>query len=70
MVHDAFGTTPTRTAEFARILREEFARMYANDPFECLGMAALQNAGVDFLTYPKRGTLSVEAIAQAEYLFA
>lgn len=68
-VHDAFGTTPTRTARFAQILREEFAKMYASDPFECL-RASLRTWGVTLPEEPAMGTLDPAQIAHAEYLFA
>jgi DNA-directed RNA polymerase len=69
VVHDAFGTTPTKTAQFARILREEFARLYARSPFECLVEAAVA-AGVVCPKAPVPGALSVEDIARSPYLFA
>lgn len=68
-VHDAFGTTPTKTGRFAQILREEFARIYISDPFECLQMAA-RAVGVTPPESPARGTLSIEGIRDAKYLFA
>jgi DNA-directed RNA polymerase len=69
VVHDAFGTTPTRTAEFSRILREEFAKLYYRSPFECLGQAA-HAVGVAYPDYPTWGSLSMEGISQSQYLFA
>ncbi len=68
-VHDAFGTTPTKTAAFARILAEEFAKLYIADPFTCL-QEPLKALGVEPPEVPPRGTLSVEAIARSPYLFA
>ncbi|MPZ29988.1 MAG: hypothetical protein GEV13_03145 [Rhodospirillales bacterium] len=68
-MHDAFGTTPTKTARFAQILREEFAKMYASDPFECL-RASLRFWGVTLPEEPAMGTLDPAQIAHAEYLFA
>lgn len=69
VVHDAFGTTPTRTAEFARILREEFAALYIWSPFECLTKAA-REATVEVPELPPMGSLKTEDIAKSEYLFA
>jgi DNA-directed RNA polymerase len=69
VVHDAFGTTPTKTAAFARILREEFAKLYYRSPFECLGRAA-HAVGVAYPAYPPAGTLSMEGVINSEYLFA
>lgn len=68
-VHDAFGTTPTKTARFAQILREEFAKLYQNDPFECL-RATLRKYGAPLPEAPVMGSLQVADIARAEYLFA
>ena len=68
-VHDAFGTTPTKTAAFARILAEEFAKLYIADPFTCL-QEPLKAMGVEPPVVPPRGALSVEAIATSPYLFA
>lgn len=68
-VHDAFGTTPTKTAAFARILAEEFAKLYIADPFTCL-QEPLKMMGVEPPEAPARGSLSVEAIARSPYLFA
>lgn len=68
-VHDAFGTTPTKTAAFARILAEEFAKLYIADPFTCL-QAPLKTMDVEPPEVPPRGSLSVEAIAGSPYLFA
>ena len=68
-VHDAFGTTPTKTARFAQILREEFAALYAGDPFECL-RASLRAYNVPLPEEPVRGTLDISQIAFAEYLFS
>lgn len=68
-VHDAFGTTPTKTAAFARILAEEFAKLYIADPFTCL-QEPLKAMGVEPPEVPPRGALSVEAIARSPYLFA
>lgn len=68
-VHDAFGTTPTKTAAFARILAEEFAKLYIADPFTCL-QGPLKAMGAEPPEAPPRGALSVEAIARSPYLFA
>lgn len=69
LVHDAFGTTPTMTAKFARILREEFARLYREDQFKPL-LEALGGNPRDWPKAPPRGTLNTEDIAKSEYLFA
>jgi DNA-directed RNA polymerase len=68
-VHDAFGTTPTKTARFAQILREEFAKLYQDDPFECL-RGPLRDLGARLPDPPDRGTLDPAGIARATYLFA
>ncbi|SKA17445.1 DNA-directed RNA polymerase [Enhydrobacter aerosaccus] len=68
-VHDAFGTTPTKTGQFARILREEFAKLYLWNPFECL-VTACREVGVDCPDYPAGGSLKLEDIAKSEYLFS
>jgi hypothetical protein len=44
-VHDAFGTTPTKTGAFAQLLRDEFAKMYLEGPLAILG-DALDKFGV------------------------
>ena len=69
VVHDAFGTTPSKTAALARILREEFAKLYQEDPFERL-RAPLRARGVELPEAPAMGSLRVEDIARSEYLFA
>lgn len=68
-VHDAFGTTPSRTTEFGHILQDAFATMYSTDPFECLRDAAREH-GLEVPVAPARGTLNVEDIRHADYLFA
>lgn len=68
-VHDAFGTTPTRTAKFAQMLREEFAKLYLSDPFDCLKQALLK-LGVVPPESPSKGALRIEAIRKSDYLFA
>lgn len=68
-VHDAFGTTPTKTARFAQILREEFANLYKADPFECL-RGPLRELGAKLPRPPERGTLDPNGIASATYLFS
>ena len=69
VVHDAFGTTPTKTGAFARILREEFSKLYKTNQFEVLVHAA-DVAGVEVPTLLPWGHLNPEAIARSEYLFA
>lgn len=69
VVHDAFGTTPTKTAEFARILREEFASLYMWSPLRCLVDAARQ-IGVEPPKEPSLGSLKLEGIRNSPYLFA
>lgn len=69
LVHDAFGTTPTKTGAFARVLREEFARLYREDQFRPL-LEALGGSPKDWPKPPKRGSLNTEDIARSEYLFA
>lgn len=68
-VHDAFGTTPSKTDRLVAILREEFARLYETDHLARLADEATE-AGVLFDMDLKRGALPVEAIREASYLFA
>lgn len=69
VVHDAFGTTPTKTAEFARVLREEFAKLYTGSPLDAL-RDALKKLGVEPPEPPPLGDLKPGEIARSEYLFA
>lgn len=69
VVHDAFGTTPSKTGEFVRILREEFSRMYHADQFDCL-RTTLRNVGGEVPEGPKSGRLNIADIGRATYLFA
>lgn len=69
VVHDAFGTTPTKTAEFAQVLREEFAKLYLRQPLATL-QDALSNLGVEPPSPPAMGLLRPNEIARSEYLFA
>lgn len=69
-VHDAFGTTPRRTGKLVRILRDEFARLYASDQFARL-TAAANGAGVNYdKAVLPRGELDPKSIRKATYLFA
>jgi DNA-directed RNA polymerase len=69
-VHDAFGTTPARTARLAVILREEFARLYSADQFAPL-IAAARAAQVQIAPSPPReDSLKLADIEAAEYLFS
>lgn len=69
VVHDAFGTTPTKTAAFAQVLREEFAKLYLWSPFDAL-RDALRRLGVEPPEPPEMGSLNAGDIARSEYLFA
>jgi DNA-directed RNA polymerase len=70
IVHDAFGATPSKVGALARLLREEFARMYSEDVLENTLGRMLDDAGATRPPPPKRGRLDVAEIANATYLFA
>lgn len=68
-VHDAFGTTPSRTSEFAELLRQTFAKLYENDPLETF-VETVRGVGGEPPDPPSKGALVVADIARSEYLFA
>ncbi|WP_295133811.1 DNA-directed RNA polymerase [uncultured Reyranella sp.] len=70
IVHDAFGTTPSKVGQLAAVLRDEFARMYSEDVLEGTLGKMLEAAGATPPPPPSRGALDVAAIAQSVYLFA
>jgi DNA-directed RNA polymerase len=70
-VHDAFGTTPSRTDELRAVLREEFARMYLeHDSLKELEARLKAVGGENLPPMPERGTLDASEIARADYLFS
>jgi DNA-directed RNA polymerase len=70
-VHDAFGTTPSRTDEPRAVLREEFARMYLeHDPLKDLEARLVAAGGENLPAMPERGALDAAEIARADYLFS
>lgn len=70
IVHDAFGTTPSKVGALAAVLRDEFARMYSEDVLGGTLGEMLEAAGATPPPPPSRGALDVTAIAQSGYLFA
>lgn len=65
-IHDDFGTHAADTAEFSRIIREEFVRMYAGNN---LLQALADSTGYD-VPPPSPGMLDLNDILSSRYFFA
>jgi DNA-directed RNA polymerase len=70
IVHDAFGTTPAKMGALSRLLREEFVAMYSEDVLgDTLGRM-LGETGAVRPQAPARGTLDLNHLQEARYMFA
>lgn len=65
-IHDDFGTHAADTAEFAKIIREEFIRMYADNT---ILQALADSTGYD-VPPPSPGMLDLSNILNSRYFFA
>lgn len=71
IVHDAFGTTPSKAGALAQLLRDEFVRMYAaGGVLEATLGKSLEAAGAEVPVPPERGTLNISEIGSSRYLFS
>jgi DNA-directed RNA polymerase len=70
VVHDAFGTTPSRTEQFAQVLREAFVEVHRGHPLKELEARLVAAGGTRLPELPQEGRLEIEGIAQARYLFS
>lgn len=70
VVHDAFGTTPSRTEEFAQVLRDAFVEVHRIDHLKALEARLVAAGGTRLPEPPELGQLDIEGIAQARYLFS
>jgi DNA-directed RNA polymerase, mitochondrial len=76
-VHDSFGCLAPRAERFRKIIREQFVKMYEeHDVLEEILKQAKQDlgdklrAGKKWPQLPKRGTLDLKGVLDAEYAFA
>lgn len=70
VVHDAFGTTPSRTEEFAQVLRDMFVEVHRASPLKALKDRLRAAGGERLPDQPALGELDIEGIADARYLFS
>ena len=65
-VHDSFGALPADMHELHKIIRQEFIRLYKEDPLDKI----LKTMRIgDFKIRPPQGTLDLNMIKDAEYAF-
>jgi DNA-directed RNA polymerase, mitochondrial len=75
-VHDSFGCLPSRAARFRRLIREEFVRMYTEHDVlaEVYEQARADLSDPDAKRMPsgppKKGSLEIEQLLDAEFAFA
>ncbi len=70
MVHDDYGTHAADTAELFRIIREEFVKLYEQDPFKLIADALeAQTDGKKLPSRPEYGTLDLQLVKHSEYFF-
>lgn len=70
IVHDAFGTTPSKVGALAQLLRDEFVRMYSEDVLEGTLGTMLDAMGASRPAALERGQLDIAGISRSPYLFA
>jgi DNA-directed RNA polymerase, mitochondrial len=74
MIHDSFATHADQAGILARILRDEFARMYeSHDPLEAFHAACVAQMGhaANLLpSPPPKSTLDVNLVRNSEYFFS
>lgn len=69
-VHDAFGTTPSRTDELREALAETFVEVHRAEPLGGLARRLGEIGGTRLPTPPERGGLELEEVRRATYLFS
>ena len=75
LVHDSFGTQPSRAGELSRALRKSFADLYRdNDPVTDFYFDILEQVP-DYVVQripapPAKGSLDINLVEQAQYAFA
>lgn len=74
LIHDSFGTHAARTDELAQILRDSFVDQYTPDVLARLREEVAAILPEDLATAlpepPERGTLDLEVVRRAPYVFA
>ncbi len=74
MIHDSYGTHAADASLLAAVLREEFIRMYEAEPLEHFRdeIAALvgPELALTIQPLPKKGTLNLWSIREADFFFA
>jgi DNA-directed RNA polymerase len=72
-IHDSYGTHAGNTAKLARILREEFVKMYGG---ECVlerfraDLQAMLPEGVQLPPVPTKGSLDLNQVLESKFFFA
>lgn len=70
MIHDSFGTHACDTDDFARILREQFIKMYTeHDVLQELKDTLEERYNVELPDLPIRGSLDVNEVLNSPYFF-
>lgn len=70
MVHDDYGTHAADTALLFKIIREEFVKMYQQDPFKIIADALEAQAVAKYIpARPEYGNLDLEVVKSSEYFF-
>jgi DNA-directed RNA polymerase, mitochondrial len=71
MIHDSYGTHAADAPMLARILREEFVRMYEeHDVLADFRERIQQEIGEELMEVPERGALDLRQVMQSPYFFA
>lgn len=74
MIHDSYGTHAADASLLAEVLREEFIRMYLTEPLEHFREEMIKIVGPDHASdikpLPKKGTLNLWSIREADFFFA
>ncbi len=70
MIHDSFGCHACDVPVMAKVLRDQFIRMYAfDDVLERYRLAWQGQSGVDLPDPPKRGNLDIVQVYNSSYFF-
>jgi DNA-directed RNA polymerase len=70
IIHDAFGTTPSKVGALVELLLEEFVAMYSKPVLENTLNAMLEAVGAERPEAPQIGSLDLNGMRQARYAFA
>jgi DNA-directed RNA polymerase len=70
MIHDSFGTHACNTDVLARVLREQFYKLYNdNDVLQDLKDQLESQCNVELDDIPEKGSLDISEVLNSEYFF-